>query len=173
LIDEGGRLIEANACVRFGDGLQLAQGRLHAPRAADRKRLREFLAAMVRPDRSSDEYAPTLALPRPSGLRPWLLAHIDCRKISRGRARPAAILLLITDVEAPARLPRGLLMQVFGLTVTEAQLARELATGMALQEASLQLGISEGHARQRLKKIFDKTGTSRQGELIALLTRLS
>jgi hypothetical protein len=34
------------------------------------------------------------------------------------------------------------------------------------------MAISEGHARQRLKIVFNKTSTSRQGELIALLAKL-
>jgi hypothetical protein len=38
--------------------------------------------------------------------------------------------------------------------------------------AAAQVGISEGHARQRLKAIFLKTGTSRQIELVALLAKL-
>ncbi len=36
----------------------------------------------------------------------------------------------------------------------------------------MRLGISEGHARQRLKSVFVKMGTKRQGELVILLTKL-
>jgi len=172
LIDDSARLLEANACVRFGDGLQLVQGRLQAPQPTDRKRLRQFLGTILNPQRLTGDYAPTLTLPRPSGLRPWLLAGVDRRLAASGSRRAAAILLLITDVEAPASLPRGLLMQVFGLTLTEAQIARQLATGKSLREVSASVGISAGHARQRLKTIFDKTATRRQGELIALLAKL-
>ncbi len=84
----------------------------------------------------------------------------------------AAALLLITDLERPIQLRTELLGLVFGLTATEARLARNLMAGKSLREAAARLGISEGHARQRLKSIFVKTGTDRQGELIALLAKL-
>jgi hypothetical protein len=41
----------------------------------------------------------------------------------------------------------------FGLTATEARLAREIATGVSLREISMRLRISEGHARQPLKSV--------------------
>lgn len=172
LIDEHARVLATNACVRFGDGLQRVQGRLHAPEVTDRRRLQEFLDAILNPDSPLADYALTLTLPRPSGLRPWLLAAVDRKRAAHGGTRPTEILLLITDVETPPRLPRGLLMQVFGLTLTEARIARQLATGKSLQQVSASVGISSGHARQRLKTIFEKTSTCRQGELIALLAKL-
>jgi DNA-binding CsgD family transcriptional regulator len=43
--------------------------------------------------------------------------------------------------------------------------------GESVQEAAVRLSISEGHARKRLKVLFHKTNTSRQGELIALLSK--
>jgi len=173
LIDDRARVLAANACVHFGDGLQLVDGRLFAPQAADRRRIQQFLGTLLDPERPRREFAPTLMLPRPSGLRPWLLATVERAAAARGGEGQTAILLLIIDVEAPPSLPGGLLMQVFGLTFTEAQLARQLATGKSLQEVSAQLRISAGHARQRLKMIFAKTATCRQGELIALLAKLA
>jgi DNA-binding CsgD family transcriptional regulator len=66
----------------------------------------------------------------------------------------------------------ALLKAVFALTTTEARLARQLADGSSLRQASMRLGISEGHARQRLKSVFVKTATRRQGELAILLAKL-
>jgi DNA-binding CsgD family transcriptional regulator len=172
LVDDQARVLEHNACVRFGDGLQLSGGFLQAPHSVDRHRLQRFLSVVLGTPGRSPAATVTLTLPRPSGLRPWLLDGIDCSDTMRGANGRAAALLLITDVERPARLTTELLAQVFELTVTEANLARELASGKSLQEASAQLAISEGHARQRLKAIFDKTNTARQGELIALLAKL-
>jgi DNA-binding CsgD family transcriptional regulator len=67
----------------------------------------------------------------------------------------------------------GGLGQLFGLTPTECALACRLMTGESLQDAASGLAISLGHAQQRLISIFDKTGTCRQGELIALMSKLS
>lgn len=172
VVDNQARVLEFNACVRFGDGLYLSAGVLQAPHPADRQRLQRFLSVVMGPGKPSAPAPVTLTLPRPSGLRPWLLDGIDCTDTMRSSHGRSAALLLITDVERPARLSRELLAQVFGLTATEAKLACELASGKSLQDVSAQLAISEGHARQRLKTIFEKTATSRQGELIALLAKL-
>jgi DNA-binding CsgD family transcriptional regulator len=171
LVDPRARVIEYNACVRFGDGLLMTGGVLQTARAADRDRLQRFLRSVIKPDRGVVSGLVTLTLPRPSGMRPWLLDGIACHGTNRSNGAGAA-LLLITDVERPGRLSHELLAQVFGLTLVEAKLARELACGKCLQDISAQLAISMGHARQRLKAVFDKTGTSRQGELIALLAKL-
>jgi DNA-binding CsgD family transcriptional regulator len=169
LVDEQARVLEFNSCVRFGDGLQLSKGFLQTPRPEDRRRLERFLSDVMAQNKPTSPVPVTLALPRPSGLHPWLVDGIDFTETMRG-ARAAALLLII-DVERPARLPPELLTEVFGLTATEAKLACELACGKSLQEISAQLSISAGHARQRLKIIFNKTRTSRQGELIALLAK--
>jgi DNA-binding CsgD family transcriptional regulator len=60
-----------------------------------------------------------------------------------------------------------------GLTRRETQLAARLVAGLSLEEAANDLHITHGTARNHLKSIFAKTGTSRQGELIALLSKFS
>jgi DNA-binding CsgD family transcriptional regulator len=59
----------------------------------------------------------------------------------------------------------------FGLTAAEARLALRLLAGESVRDAAHALGITYESARSRLKSIFQKTGTHRQGELIALLAR--
>ncbi len=171
MVDSRARVLELNACVRLGDGLHVSGGVLHASSAADRRRLQNFLSRIMAPAEHLRPAPATLTLPRPSGLRPWLLDGMACNDTVRGPQGHAA-LLLITDVEQPSRLSPELLAQVFGLTSTEARLAIELASGKSLYDVATHLAISAGHARQRLKAIFCKTGTSRQGELIALLAKL-
>lgn len=55
------------------------------------------------------------------------------------------------------------------LTATEARLAWLLAEGHTLQSAAGQLGVTHGTVRTHLKRVFSKTGTSRQAELVALV----
>jgi DNA-binding CsgD family transcriptional regulator len=173
LLDDKGRVLQANACVKFGDGLDVTDGQLHTRRGADLDRLRQFLAALM-PAAPALQGAPcTLTLPRPSGGRPWLLDGIACTDAMRSLHSNVAALVLITDLEQPAHPNGETLRRFFGLTPTECALAGRLITGEPLQEAATRLSISEGHARQRLKAIFQKTRTTRQGELIALLTKFS
>ena len=172
VVDDHARVLDLNTCVRLGDGLQISRGMLQAARAADRLRLQRFVSGITTQAPEPHRAPATLALPRPSGLRPWLLDGVDCSDKGCSPPSRAAALLLITDIEQPSRLSADLLAQIFGLTSTEARLAIELASGKSLSDVSTHLAISEGHARQRLKTIFCKTSTSRQGELIALLAKL-
>lgn len=64
------------------------------------------------------------------------------------------------------------LVQWFGLTPKQGQLAVALATGQNLQQYAALHGIKINTVRFQLKAIFSKTGTSSQGELLALLARL-
>jgi DNA-binding CsgD family transcriptional regulator len=57
----------------------------------------------------------------------------------------------------------------FGLTPAEARLALHLVAGETLRSAEVKLGITYESARTQLKKIFNKTGTSRQAELVVVL----
>jgi DNA-binding CsgD family transcriptional regulator len=63
------------------------------------------------------------------------------------------------------------LRKTYGLTAAEAHLALRLLVGQSLRNVARVLGITYETARNRLKSIFRKTGTHRQGELVALLTR--
>jgi len=57
----------------------------------------------------------------------------------------------------------------FGLTPAEARLATLLAQGESLEAAAKSRGVSVNAERFLLRGIFDKTGVTRQGELVALL----
>jgi DNA-binding CsgD family transcriptional regulator len=61
----------------------------------------------------------------------------------------------------------------FGLTPAEARLALHLVAGETLRSAAAKLNITYETARTSLKKIFKKTETCRQAELVlAILTAL-
>ena len=60
----------------------------------------------------------------------------------------------------------------FGLTGREAEVAALLARGLSLAQTAARLRLRVGTTRNHLKAIFQKTGTTRQGELVALLWTL-
>jgi DNA-binding CsgD family transcriptional regulator len=57
----------------------------------------------------------------------------------------------------------------FGLTLAEAKLALHLVGGETLRSAALKLGISYETTRSSLKRIFAKTQTCRQTELVLVI----
>jgi DNA-binding CsgD family transcriptional regulator len=92
--------------------------------------------------------------------------------VPRGAAGGACCLLLVENPEEQVMPPERRLIDIWGLTEAEARVAALLAAGHAPREAADKLGISFNTVRTHLQRIFAKTDTARQGELIGLLTRL-
>ena len=61
------------------------------------------------------------------------------------------------------------LAAAFGLSPAEARLAATLAGGRSLREAAIAGGVTVKTARTYLERVFRKTGTGHQGQLVALL----
>jgi len=57
----------------------------------------------------------------------------------------------------------------FGLTPAESRLLDALCGGASLSQASASLGVARTTARTHLQRIFDKSGTHRQAELVGLV----
>ncbi|MER8883000.1 helix-turn-helix transcriptional regulator [Mesorhizobium sp. M0816] len=87
----------------------------------------------------------------------------------------ALVLVLVRDLNAHPRnsVDVSALSAQFGLTPAEILLCARLGKGNSLAEAAEILGIKVETARDRVKAIFQKTGTHRQGELVAMLGTMS
>jgi DNA-binding CsgD family transcriptional regulator len=81
-------------------------------------------------------------------------------------AQPAAIALTLTSPSQDADIPLEALMQLFGLTPTEAGVVAALANGSTAEQYAQRRGVSIGTVRVQLKHIHVKTGARRQSELI-------
>lgn len=129
----------------FSDALELAKGNLHRPGASP----------------------PVLALDREHG--PPLLVTVAPLMQVGGRPwfEQLGVLVKVTDPLAPPS--EAVLQQGFGLTVAEARLACALLGGGALANVASRVGVSTNTAKTQLQGIFQKTRTTRQAELVALL----
>ena len=87
-------------------------------------------------------------------------------------AESAAVMMIVSDPESLLVPTQDLLRIMFHLTPAESQLAQRLARGASLPEAAGYLRLSVETVRKRLKAIFQKTGTSRQPELMSLLVSI-
>jgi DNA-binding CsgD family transcriptional regulator len=79
----------------------------------------------------------------------------------------------IRDLEAPLHLTEHLLAEVFGLTRAEVRVTAALAEGLAPREIGERLGVSFNTVRAQLANIFEKTGVSRQADLMRLISRMA
>lgn len=72
----------------------------------------------------------------------------------------------------PATVSVDTLRSAFGLSGAEARLLSLLATGATLRQAAEIVGVSYSTVMSQIKSCFQKTGTHRQAELVALAVRL-
>jgi DNA-binding CsgD family transcriptional regulator len=108
---------------------------------------------------------------RPNGLPVFVraapIAGAGRDIFSRGKA-----LLFLASPDEPDEVRPELIRSLFGLTPTEARLARILIQEGDVATAAELLHIGKGTIRTHLKSIFRKTRTSGQTELIAKLARV-
>ncbi len=81
----------------------------------------------------------------------------------------AVAAVFVSDPEVVTRRPGQALAQAYDLTPAEARFAAEIAIGDGRAAAARRLGISSATAQSHLSRIFEKTGTHRQAELVRLL----
>jgi DNA-binding CsgD family transcriptional regulator len=91
-----------------------------------------------------------------------------------GRARPPAHpeQSFQTLWEAKPAAPFTQIQQYFNFTPAEARIAEQLAQGIDPTSIGEELHVTMATVRTHMHSIFHKTGTTRQGEAIALLYRL-
>lgn len=80
-----------------------------------------------------------------------------------------AAMLTLSDPDRQEAPDPVALRQLFDLTPTEAGVARLVAEGLKRDQIAVRLGVSPNTVAFHLRNIFDKTGTRRQADLVALI----
>jgi DNA-binding CsgD family transcriptional regulator len=96
-------------------------------------------------------------LPLDGGLRGDLGANIAAR---------AAV--FVRELGDTSPIPAELFVRRYGITAAECRVLLLIVQGMTLTEAAESLGISVATAKTHLSRLFHKTGTQRQAELVRL-----
>lgn len=164
-----GRVLASNALIESVSQtlVPLAFGGLGLARPAADRLLQEAIAAA-----QGDQEAASRSIPVPAeDDRPAMIVHVVPLRRSASDIFSGATTLIAAVTVSASRLVPSLqvLMGLFDLTPAEVKLAADLASGLSLQEAAVRSGVQMTTARTHLARIFQKTGTSRQGQLVALL----
>ncbi|OLC82550.1 MAG: hypothetical protein AUH72_06460 [Acidobacteria bacterium 13_1_40CM_4_65_8] len=77
--------------------------------------------------------------------------------------------LLIPEGEVGRQRSRHLLRDLYRLTEREADVAADLLQGLSVNDIARHRGLSVHTVRTRLKRLLEKTRTTRQPELLSLL----
>jgi DNA-binding CsgD family transcriptional regulator/PAS domain-containing protein len=97
------------------------------------------------------------------------LAHGDLRT---RLMPPATAAVFVTQLGSQPVAEIGAIASAFSLTPAEARTLKHLAGGATIAETADAIGISTNTIRTHLARIFSKTGTSRQADLIGLINQL-
>jgi len=176
LLDGNGRVVHASAdadrLLREADGLSAGRDGLRAATPALSARLRALLASAAG-STPAPGVSGALHLRRPSGKPDLVLVAVPTRSRSIGPdLGRAAVILQITDPLARTAPDPAILADAFDLTPSEAVLAADLMCGLSVGEAAAKRGRSVATVHSHLASVLAKTGTSRQGDLVRLLSQL-
>jgi DNA-binding CsgD family transcriptional regulator len=83
--------------------------------------------------------------------------------------KPPSAIIFLSDPDAGMYCDERMLREVYDLTSAEARTACALLEGQTLQESAKRLGVTVHTVRTHLKRVFEKTHTTRQADLIRIL----
>jgi len=175
LLDDRLDLVATNRAgdeiLSMNDGLALDRDGPSAVMQKQTRELRKLLSrAAAAGARAGSNAGGVMSLARPSGRPALQIVVIPVRRESSPLFdRRATAAVFVTDPAAGVERPPERLRRIYGLTVTEAEVASRLARGMRLPEIGEDLGVSLHTIRGHLKQLFAKTGTHRQADLIRVL----
>jgi DNA-binding CsgD family transcriptional regulator len=178
LLDQNRRVVHINSRAEscLGDGIALRGGHVCATDrvcdAAFQATLDRHLAPAKTGVSGKRAQRDALGLKR-QDRRPLIVRVVPVEEEARSSFENASLLLILVDPEDCPEPSDGMLQQVFGLTKSEAKVANRLMCGDTLMGIAEAHGVEVGTVRSQVKSIFAKTQTSRQSELVALMTRLA
>ena len=181
LVRHGAMLVGESGCLRLAnhaalailqkkDGISLARTGLVADRASDTRLLHKLVQEAISSPQSGEPKESPITLVRRSAHSSLIVRVIpgpglECWPGSE-RAEQKTALLKLYDRDLGLVVDERALITLYGLTRSEAALATQLMQGKSIEDAAAGLFISAHTARTHLKRIFMKTDTHRQPELV-------
>ena len=103
-----------------------------------------------------------------------MIAHVipTCRSAQDIFTSCAAVLVM-TPVAMPHAPPVELVQSLFDLTAAEARVARSLAAGETVETIAGKSNVSQNTIRTQVRGVLEKTGCTRQAEVVALLAGIA
>lgn len=162
-----GRVMTANALLEEmrTTFIAAAHGRIALAHPAANALFQEAIA-----HNRSDRVVRSIPIPAAEGQQPLVVHLLPLRRAAHDIFAGADMLVTATPVSASAIVPSpSILAGLFDLTPAEARLAAALSQGRPLKDAASDSNITFKSGRTYLERIFAKTGTHQQSELVALL----
>ena len=164
------RLLHANRAgetlLRTGDPLGLRGGRLTGP-----AKLTAALAVALAAPRE-DLGRRGLGIPARRDDGEELVLHV-LPLAEAGLMPEAAAAIFVAAAASPRPAPLAAIASLFELTPSEARVLEMIGAGRTKAETAEAIGIAASTVHSHLLRVFDKTRTGRQADLVALLAAFS
>lgn len=148
--------------------LGLRQGRVVAGQPAEQRRLRRLIDDALRGATDTLEPMRASMILRGDGANAVSACVMPARRGGVLADPRRQVMIALRPLNSATRLSSSV-RQLFDLTDTEAKFACALATGLSLAEAAQAQGVRISTARTHLARIFQKTETRQQSQLVSLL----
>lgn len=173
LVERGGRVVYINqeGCrLLSAPGLlKLSKGRITASQPHNQRTFLRFLqAACVRAHNGMMHRRSLLLRSETDTFAALSVTIVPCRS-SPITDHPHGLYLLAAKPLGTMEDITAISRELFDLTSAEAQIASALAAGLPLLQAAEVHGIRVSTARTHLSRVFQKTGTQQQSQLVSLL----
>jgi DNA-binding CsgD family transcriptional regulator len=175
-LEQGVLLLDALGRVHFASAtaeellasrqMRIQAGELRARSVSETAKLQRMVAQSAQSDRG-EEKGPVEFLR--VGEPALLFQSARLAAPERGGLPQPFVVVVVTDPADDCGPTPAQLRQQFDLTPAEALLASEVVKGGGLKECARAIGIAEATARTHLHRIFEKTGTKRQAQLVRLV----
>lgn len=176
LLDPAGCIVHCNQSaeqiLRTHSQLTVRQGRLHVRDHATHSRLSALLAAASGKTVSLVEQRPGAMLMRGENDKSEVRLLVAPFRARVHDDNQLVSMIVFLSTNRSKRIHQGeLLRQTYGLTPTETRCALLLADGNSIADIALSITATRNTVRAHLRSLFHKTGTNRQGALVALVNR--
>ena len=174
LTDRHVRIIYMNRAaehqVRAGNALSIENDRLAPVDRQARAALAKAIAEAMTDEAGMPTGGVTLALParEGTGLVVTVLPLIRGERHNVCGAFAATAAIFMQDPVVVPPFPGEAFAKLYALTGGELRVLLAMAPGLSVKEAAEVLGISEATAKTHLQRVYGKTGTSKQTELMRL-----
>jgi DNA-binding CsgD family transcriptional regulator/PAS domain-containing protein len=176
LLGRDSRVIAMNLAARTiidrSDGLLVRHGRLQTERGNESAIL-ENLLSQAGPKRGKK---PGLAGAMVVHKRNHAALHVrvtSAGKLPLALENRVTTIVFVNDLEQRARPSHEVLNSLFKLTPAESRVALLLTDGHSTREITEMIGVKISTLKSQLSSIYRKTSTSRQSELMRLLTQFA
>ena len=175
LLDAEGHITHANASARDmldeADVLRSVHGRLTTSDLNADRVLRQALAGTIVGDRAMASASISLHLPARDGSHcvGHLLPLTAGRRQRFGASYDACAVLFVSKAALDTIVAPDLIRKLFKLTPTELRVFLSIVEIGGVPDVARSMGIAESTIKTHLARIFAKTGTKRQADLVRLL----